>query len=87
VVDNLQEYHRTASSHSALECVACHGTLTDVAGPHPAHLKQGLGCLNCHFSVDLEQGSAGNLRRQVPVGACAQCHSDPPNKWYMKEGE
>jgi len=36
-------------------------------------------CITCHKSVDLLQGSAASLRRQVAVELCATCHSPFPS--------
>ncbi|GAB4297447.1 MAG: hypothetical protein Kow0090_12740 [Myxococcota bacterium] len=40
-------------------------------------------CLYCHPSVDLSSNrSAGNLRRNVDVAKCGQCHSGGEYKFY-----
>ena len=46
---------------------------------HRVHLESKLStpkeCADCHKSVDLRNGSAGALRRQVDPDRCDDCHS------------
>jgi hypothetical protein len=51
---------------------AAHVAMLDFAPGKPADDKQ---CRWCHLSVDLVQGSAGNLRKQVDATLCTLCHA------------
>ncbi|MFQ6001536.1 MAG: cytochrome c3 family protein [Anaerolineae bacterium] len=85
---NLVTLHLEATTITAQECIACHGSRTEetsldeeVAPPHVVHLTSpflSITCTDCHSSIDLREGSAAGLRRQVDVDLCAQCHSPFP---------
>ena len=87
---NLQALHLEAGSLQAEQCIGCHGnkaeetSLSDeVATPHNIHLTNELlkfQCNTCHQQVDLTEGSANSLRRQVDVELCAKCHSPFPSE-------
>jgi hypothetical protein len=47
----------------------------DFAPGKPGDDKQ---CIFCHRTVDLVQGSAGSLRKQVDATLCAMCHGQSP---------
>lgn len=83
---NLVELHKKAGKMSNKECLACHGNIKkDVSGNkkfktfHRVHLDSKLqtpkNCSGCHQSVDLREGSAAALRKQVDPQLCAGCHS------------
>lgn len=85
--DNLVFLHKEAKAHAA-DCTGCHGdrkteTGTDgkTKSSHTLHLTSLLlrfNCVSCHQSVDLREGSAANLRKQVNPEFCARCHSALP---------
>jgi hypothetical protein len=85
--ESLIRLHRNAQAH-AKECTNCHGERTDELGTdkktktsHALHLTSPLlkmACVNCHQSVDLQEGSAASLRKQVDSNFCARCHSAWP---------
>ena len=79
-------------------CVGCHfdkelETSLDEAIPgfHAAKLAMpaipgetlNAKCLYCHPNVDLFEGSAGNLRRNVDVKVCSKCHAGGAAKFYQ----
>ena len=83
---NLVDLHANAGKLSNKECLACHAKITkDVSlNPkfkmfHRVHLESKLAtpknCVDCHASVDLREGSAAALRKQVDSQICAGCHS------------
>lgn len=65
-----------------------HVAMFDFAPGRPGDDKQ---CIWCHRTVDLVQGSAGSLRKQVDATLCAMCHgpvdrdgpSDTVKKFYQ----
>lgn len=92
--DNLIKLHKNAATNASL-CVQCHGDRTDeeslkkgVPSIHTTHLtklKKMLegkgGCTFCHKSVDLQEGSAASIRKQVDVKTtCMKCHG---NKFHL----
>jgi len=89
VVPGLLTLHLEASAVSPEQCIQCHGNKADERSldpvfptAHRVHLTSGLlnfQCTACHQSVDLLQGSATSLRKQVDVGLCATCHSPFPS--------
>lgn len=83
---NLVELHKNAGKMSNKECLACHAHIkTDVTlnkkfkTYHRVHLESKLGtpknCADCHQSIDVRNGSAAALRKQVDPQICAGCHS------------
>lgn len=83
---NIVELHADAAKLSSNDCLACHARIaTDVSlnkkikTYHRLHLESKLdtpkNCVDCHQSVDLREGSAAALRRQVDPQICAGCHS------------
>ncbi|MBI3755493.1 MAG: hypothetical protein HY265_04970 [Deltaproteobacteria bacterium] len=83
---NLIALHKNAGKLSAKECLACHANIKkDVPLSkkfktfHRVHLESKLStpknCTDCHQSVDLREGSASALRKQVDPQLCAGCHS------------
>lgn len=83
---NLVDLHRNAGKISDKECLACHADIKKAATLgkkfktlHKLHLESKLDtpkkCSECHQSVDLREGSASALRKQVDPGVCADCHS------------
>lgn len=82
---NLIELHKNASTATNKQCLACHPNILrdKTSNPnfrtfHRVHLQSKLAtpkkCSDCHVSVDLREGSAGNLRKQVEPSICAGCH-------------
>lgn len=83
---NLIELHRNSASSSNEACLSCHKDIAwqTTLNPriktfHRLHLESKLGtpknCPDCHRSVDLRNGSAAALRKQVDPQLCAGCHS------------
>ncbi|MCL5024509.1 MAG: cytochrome c3 family protein [Nitrospirae bacterium] len=83
---NLVELHKNAGKMSNKECLACHGKIIkDVTlnkkfkTYHRVHLESKLdtpkNCADCHQSIDVRNGSAAALRKQVDPQICAGCHS------------
>jgi predicted CXXCH cytochrome family protein len=83
---NLIELHKNAGKLSNKECLACHANIKkDVPlnkkfkTYHRVHLESKLetpkNCSDCHEAIDLREGSAAALRRQVDPQLCAGCHS------------
>jgi hypothetical protein len=83
---NLVSLHKDVSKMSNKECLACHaGIMKSVSlnkkfkTLHRLHLESKLGtpkkCSECHQSVDVINGSAAALRKQVDPQICAGCHS------------
>ena len=82
---NLVELHANAGNLSSKDCLACHARIaTDVSLDkkvktyHRLHLESKLttpkDCADCHQAVDLRNGSAAALRKQVDPEICAGCH-------------
>jgi hypothetical protein len=82
---NLVDLHKQAGAISKKDCLGCHAAITKqtTADPkiktmHRLHLESKLGtpkdCKACHQSVDLRNGSAAALRKQVSPDMCAACH-------------
>jgi len=83
---NIIELHKNAGSRGNKECLGCHAKIkTDESLNkrfktfHRVHLESKLetpkNCSECHQSVDLKEGSAASLRKQVDPQICAGCHS------------
>ncbi len=83
---NLVDLHKNAGKLSNKECLACHAKIKKETPKnkkykmfHRVHLESKLStpknCSDCHQSVDLRNGSAANLRKQVDPRICAGCHS------------
>ena len=83
---NLVELHKNAGKMSNKECLACHANITkDVTLDmkfktyHRVHLQSKLdtpkNCADCHQSIDVRNGSAAALRKQVDPQICVGCHS------------
>lgn len=81
---NLVDLHKNAKANAA-KCAGCHSGVVNqkstdpkVKAFHPLHLGSPLlkfTCVDCHESVDLREGSAAKLRKQVDPGVCKECHS------------
>lgn len=82
---NLAALHADAGKMSNKECLACHGEITKAttAGKkiktmHRLHLESRKEtpkkCADCHQSIDLREGSAAALRKQVDPRLCKGCH-------------
>ena len=83
---NLVDFHASFASTDASNdlCIACHGDMThavtlsaviDEFHVMKDRIMSTYDCVDCHTSVDLLQGSGGNLRKQVNVeDICYPCH-------------
>jgi len=83
---NIIDLHRNAGKLTKKDCLTCHSTIvTDTSLNkkfktfHRVHLESKLetpkDCADCHESVDLREGSAGSLRKQVDPELCVICHT------------
>jgi cytochrome c5 len=83
---NLVEVHKNAGKMSNKDCLACHAQIVKQVPLNPKfkmvhrlHLESKLAtpknCSDCHQSVDVRNGSAAALRKQVDPQLCAGCHS------------
>ena len=71
---NCLECHADIPNAKSLDpsiAPAAHVAMFDFAPGKPGDDKQ---CIWCHQTVDLVQGSAGSLRKQVDATLCAMCH-------------
>ena len=82
---NLVEMHKNAGTMTNKQCLKCHAKiLTEKTANkkfktmNRLHLESKLEtpkkCTECHASVDLREGSAAALRKQVDPQICAGCH-------------
>jgi hypothetical protein len=82
---NLVELHKNAGGLSNKECLSCHSDITKrvtlkkkIKTFHRLHLESKRDtpkeCSDCHRSVDLREGSAAALRKQVDPAICQGCH-------------
>ena len=83
---NLVELHRNAGSLPDKDCLACHGDILKATTLdkkfktyHRVHLESKLEtpkkCSDCHLAIDLREGSAAAVRKQVDPKGCEDCHS------------
>ncbi len=83
---NLVDLHKNAGKMSNKECLACHAKIMREVSLnkkykmfHRVHLESKLAtpkkCSDCHQSIDVRNGSAAALRKQVDPQICAGCHS------------
>lgn len=84
-VTNVRALHDPGSDQYNPDCVPCHAEVVEehslnpqIAGAHPAMFPfvGGQNCDFCHWSVDFDNRSAGNVRRNTDVELCALCHSE-----------
>lgn len=82
---NLVDLHKNAGSMTNKQCLKCHAKILSEKSAnkkfktmHRVHLESKLEtpkkCTECHASIDLREGSAGALRKQVDPQICAGCH-------------
>ncbi len=82
---NLIDLHKSVGKLNNKDCLACHGKIKKEVTLnrkfktlHKLHLESKLptpkSCAECHQSVDLTDGSAAALRKQVDPQICAGCH-------------
>ncbi len=82
---NLVDLHARSGQLSNKQCLACHADVVKaqtldrrIKTYHRLHLESKLptpkNCSDCHQSVDLRNGSAASLRKQVSPDLCAGCH-------------
>lgn len=83
---NLIELHKNAGNLNNKDCLSCHASVQKETALNKKyktymrlHLESRLdtpkNCADCHQSVDLREGSAAALRKQVDPELCAGCHS------------
>lgn len=83
---NLIELHKNAGKLTDKDCLVCHFKIRKETSLnmrfktfHRVHLESKLetpkSCADCHESIDLREGSASALRKQVDPELCAVCHS------------
>ncbi len=91
---NIIAIHDSSSDEYKKKCSECHADIANAQSLEPsipaAHVamfdfapgKAGddKQCIWCHRTVDLVQGSAGNIRKQVDATLCTLCHGDPPRE-------
>lgn len=81
---NLIDLHKNAEKNSK-QCLSCHANIKKEVSAnqkfktlHRLHLESKLetpkNCTDCHSSVDLRDGSAASLKKQVDAQLCAGCH-------------
>jgi hypothetical protein len=75
---NCSECHEGILSENSRDpnIPVAHESMFGFAPGKPGDDKQ---CIWCHRTVDLVQGSAGNIRKQVDATLCAMCHAGRPN--------
>jgi hypothetical protein len=97
-VTNARALHNPRSPQYDRDCIKCHADVLEersldpsVRGAHPVMLPWVGGetngaCATCHRSVDFDNGSAANIRRNVDVEFCAACHSanGPGSPYYVR---
>ncbi len=82
---NLIDLHAQSGKLTNKQCLACHANVVKdqtldkrIKTYHRLHLESRLptpkNCADCHQSVDLRNGSAAALRKQVSPELCAGCH-------------
>ncbi len=82
---NLIDLHAQSGKLTNKQCLACHANVVKdqtldkrIKTYHRLHLESKLptpkNCADCHQSVDLRNGSAAALRKQVSPELCAGCH-------------
>lgn len=79
---NLVTLHSgTSDAHAVANCKACHGDRKSEISAEPAILPwhamkvhSSMPCTYCHRVVDLDNHSAGTIRKQVNVALCVGCH-------------
>ena len=82
---NLVALHKNSAKLSNKECLGCHkGVLKEstsnkkIKTVHRLHLESKKEtpkkCTDCHQSIDLREGSAAALRKQVDPQLCNGCH-------------
>jgi cytochrome c553 len=97
---NIIAIHDSSSRQYNKECISCHADIPSAQSLDPSipnvHVamipftpgeKDEETCIVCHRTVDLVQGSAGNIRKQVKATLCAMCHgpSGPAKQFYQAD--
>ncbi len=74
-------FHQDLTKVASDQCVRCHGNKAeekslnpDIDTPHVIHIQIMSECNLCHKKVDLLEGSAAALRKQVDPQVCNGCH-------------
>jgi cytochrome c5 len=96
---NIIAIHDSSSGQYNKKCNECHADIrnaqsldTSIPNVHVAMFPFAPGkpgddkqCVWCHRTVDLVQGSAGNIRKQVDATLCTMCHgpAGPGNQFYQ----
>jgi mono/diheme cytochrome c family protein len=98
---NIIAIHDSSSRQYDKKCNECHADIRNAQSLEPSipnvHVvmfdfapgKQSddKQCIWCHRTVDLVQGSAGNIRKQVKATLCAMCHgpAGPAKQFYQAD--
>ena len=97
---NIIAIHDSSSRQYNNECISCHADIPSaqslqpsIPNVHVAMIPFTPGendeetCVVCHRTVDLVQGSAGNIRKQVKATYCAMCHgpAGPATQFYQAD--
>jgi hypothetical protein len=95
-VTNVRALHRSSSAQYDLDCLKCHADIVNeqslnpqIPGAHAAMLPMFGGAANtactfCHKAVDFDGQSAANVRRNVSIQLCANCHTAGPGNQYYQ---
>jgi cytochrome c553 len=96
---NIISIHDSSARQYSDKCISCHEDILSeqsldpsIPNTHVAMIPFAPGekdeetCVVCHRTVDLVQGSAGNIRKQVDATFCTMCHgpAGPATKFYQK---
>lgn len=96
--NNIIAIHDSSSPQYNKDCISCHADIlsaqslqSSIPNVHVAMIpftpgeKDEETCVVCHRTVDLVQGSAGNIRKQVKATLCAMCHgpAGPGKQFYQ----
>ena len=94
-ITNVRALHTKGSAQYDADCLKCHADVVteqsldpQIPGAHAAMLPTFGGAANaactvCHKAVDFEGQSAANVRRNVDVRGCVNCHSAGGLKYYQ----
>jgi len=96
--NNIIAIHDSKSDQYDKNCIECHADIRNgqsldplIPNVHVAMFPFAPGkqsddkqCIWCHRTVDLVQGSAGNIRKQVDATLCTMCHgpASPGKQFY-----
>ena len=98
--NNIIAIHDSSSRQYNKECISCHADIPSaqslvpsIPNVHVAMIPFTPGendeetCVVCHRTIDLVQGSAGNIRKQVKATYCTMCHgpAGPATQFYQAD--